>query len=192
MKESGVTDHQREIECVWGDELGLASGTVRLIEYSDRWPDAFQGMRHEVVEALAQCGHAETEHIGSTSVRGMTSKPMIDLMTGISSLDQHALCIEPLEKLGYIYKGEFGLPGRHFFVMGEPATAHLHLVEHDSHFWRLNIFFRDLLRSDSSARDRYVRVKRELAELHAGERAAYTAGKDHIIKSLLAEAGWRD
>ncbi len=180
------------IQCVWGDDLGLATGTVRLIGYSQTWPEAFSAMRGEVIQALRGVGHVETEHIGSTSVPGMTSKPMIDLMAGIEELSQHEACIEPLERLGYAYKGEFGLPGRHFFVMGEPATAHLHLVEHDSHFWRLNIFFRDILRNDDDARDRYVHVKRELAEKFADSRPDYTAGKDQIIKTLLREGGWTE
>lgn len=185
-------DRAWTIQCVWGDELGLEAGTVRLASYSKNWPEAFAGMRSELARALADHGHVETEHIGSTSVPSMTSKPMIDLMTGITSIDDVAACVEPLERLGYEYKGEFGLPGRHFFVMGEPATQHLHLVEHAGHFWRLNVFFRDLLRNDVGARERYLAVKRELAEKHADSRADYTAGKDHIIKTLLAEAGWRD
>ncbi|GAB4554703.1 MAG: GrpB family protein [Phycisphaerales bacterium] len=180
------------IQCVWGHELGLASGTVRLIEYAPTWPEAFRAMKREVEGVLADRGHVETEHIGSTSVPGMPSKPMIDLMTGLERLDQHEACIEPLESLGYVYKGEFGLPGRHFFVMGEPATAHLHLVEHGSHFWRLNLFFRSILRDDPSARERYLAVKRELADKHADSRPDYTAGKDGIIKSLLREAGWTE
>lgn len=187
-----MNDKTEPIRCVWGEDLGLESGMVRLVDYSDRWPEAFGAMRAEVVEAIGGYGHVETEHIGSTSVPGFTSKPMIDLMTGIERIEDFEPCIAPLERLGYVYKGEFGLPGRQFFVLNDPATAHLHLVQHNGHFWRLNVFFRDLLRNDEAARERYLTVKRELAEKYANSRPDYTKGKDTIIKTLLREAGWTE
>ena len=185
-------DHDAPGRTRWGDALGLVPGTVRLIDYSDRWPEAFRALKREIEAALASHGHVATEHIGSTAVPGLASKPLIDAMTGLERLEQHTACVGPLRRPGYVHKGEFGVPGRHFFVLGEPAMAHLHLVEHGSHFWRLNTFFRTVLREDDAARARYLRVKRELAARHAHDRPGYTAGKDEIIRTLLREAGWED
>ena len=111
---------------------------------------------------------------------------------GLAKLEDHTSCVPILEKLGYEYKGEFGLPGRHFFVLGDPTTHHVHVVVHDAHFWRLNLHFRELLRHDPDARQRYVEEKERLAIEHAECREKYTAGKDAIIKSLLSESGWID
>ncbi|MEM1422785.1 MAG: GrpB family protein [Planctomycetota bacterium] len=185
-----MTTDRSDAERPRDDGLGLAGGTVRLSPYSDRWPGAFGAMRDDVVRTISGLGHVATEHIGSTAVEGMASKPLIDLMVGLERLNQHEACVGPLESLGYAYKGEFGLPGRHFFVLGEPAIAHLHLVEHRGHFWRLNLRFRAILREDPHARERYLAVKRSLAAAHANDRPAYTAGKDAIINELLREHGW--
>ena len=45
---------------------------------------------------------------------------------------------------------------------------------------------RNLLRSTPQARDRYESEKVRLADQYKNDRAAYTTGKAHVVKSLLA------
>jgi GrpB-like predicted nucleotidyltransferase (UPF0157 family) len=169
--------------------LGVPQGKVRLLDYQDDWPEAFARERRRLEEALGDPVVA-IEHVGSTAVLGMRAKPLIDVMIGLRRLEDHEACIPLMEALGYEYKGEFGIPGRHFFVLGDPTTHHVHMVEHGLHFWRLNLHFRDMLRRDPAARDRYVAEKIRLAEEHADCREKYTAGKNDIIQTLLHESGW--
>ena len=171
--------------------LGVPQGRVRLADYDPSWPEAFARERDRIAGALVELSTG-IEHIGSTAVEGMRSKPLIDIMVGLTRIEDHTLCVPRLEALGYVYKGEFGLPGRHFFVLGDPTTHHVHVVARGGHFWRLNIHFRDLLRRDPRAREAYVAEKDRLAREHAGSREQYTAGKDAIIRRLLSESGWTD
>lgn len=171
--------------------LGVPQGKVVLSAYEASWPDDFESERDRLVSALASMS-PRVEHIGSTAVPGTRSKPLIDMMVGLDRLIEYSSCVPVLQGLGYEYKGEFGLPGRQFFVLGDPTTHHVHMVETGGHFWRLNLHFRDYLRSNPEARDRYARAKDELAVAHADCRADYTAAKDSIIRSLLDESGWRE
>ncbi len=171
--------------------LGVPQGKVRLTDYDEAWPAAFARERDRIAGALGDLATG-VEHIGSTAVAGMRSKPLIDMMVGVADIEDHRACVPILDSLGYEHKGEFGIPGRHFFVLGDPTTHHVHLVERGGHFWRLNLHFRELLRTDPDARRRYVEEKERLAAAHADCREAYTAGKDAIIRGLLAGSGWRE
>ncbi|MDF2038350.1 GrpB family protein [Cytobacillus oceanisediminis] len=43
------------------------------------------------------------EHIGSTSVKGLAAKPIIDIALGVTELDAVIDFIEPLQKIGYVF-----------------------------------------------------------------------------------------
>jgi hypothetical protein len=71
------------------------------------------------------------EHVGSTAVPGLPSKPIIDLLVGVRSLEEaRERCIDPIEALGYDYIPEYALwlPGELFFREGSPGpwTHHVH------------------------------------------------------------------
>ena len=103
----------------------------------------------------------------------------------IASLAQMPLCVERMAAAGYEYKGEYGLPGRHFFTKGNPTMFHLHIVEQASEHWRVWMQFRDHLRTNEKARRDYNQFKRGLAKQYAENRDAYTAGKNPFISQLL-------
>jgi len=170
--------------------LGVPQGKVRLVDYQTAWPAAYERERARIEQALGE-RVVGVEHIGSTAVPGMISKPLIDMMIGLPDIAGYEACIPLMEALGYEYKGEYGIPDRHFFVLGDPTTHHVHMVQHGADFWRLNLLFRDFLRGNAEARDRYVAEKRRLSEEFAEKRELYTKGKDGIIRELLAEAGWK-
>lgn len=169
--------------------LGLTPGTVTLSEYDPQWPEHF---RVEEVRLRAALGDRllSVEHIGSTSVPGMIAKPMIDMLVGLRTLGDLASIVPVMESLGYQYKGEFGIPDRHFFTLNDPTTHHVHMVFHGGPFWRLNVLFRDHLRNHPHEARAYEALKRELAVKFANNREAYTKGKDAFIRSMLQRAGW--
>lgn len=170
--------------------LGLAPGTVTLTDYDPRWPEYF---RVEADRLRAGLGTLvkDVAHVGSTSVPGMIAKPLIDVMVGLNTLADIAAAIPIMQSLGYEYKGEFGVPDRHFFVLGDPTTHHVHMVFHGGPFWRLNCLFRDHLRDNPGEARAYETLKRELAAKFANNRESYTKGKDSFIRSMLSRAGWQ-
>lgn len=128
------------------------------------------------------------EHIGSTSVPGMSAKPVIDILAGRPPQSRPAEYIAAIRQLGYEHKGAFGVPGREYFRRGVPRSHHVHLVSWSSAVWEEHLLFRDRLRSDPGVARDYEAVKRELAIAFANDRRAYTDAKGPFIKAVIREA----
>lgn len=167
--------------------IGLTHGTVRLVPYSRQWIDAFDKERIDLVNAMGPLFIA-VEHIGSTSIPGMQAKPIIDIAAMTEAETDVEKCIAPLAALGYLYRGEYGLPGRHFFTKGSPESHYLHVVVAGSHHWDYWMLFRDFLLRRGDIAEEYSRLKLDLAQKYAKERDAYTKAKSQFIVRVLDEA----
>ena len=164
--------------------VGLAPGLVKLASYTPEWESIYQG--EEIMLRTALGNRAlDIQHIGSTSVPEISAKPIIDIAIAVASDEDIDGCIAPLASVGYEYLGEFGLPGRHFFVKGNPRTHHIHVVRTDSHHWRQWIYFRNYLRRYPDVAREYDNLKRSLAQQYAENREAYLAGKAPFITRVL-------
>jgi len=162
---------------------------IEIAPYDPAWPDAFERERAAILGALGDLVFA-IEHVGSTAVPGLGAKPIIDIMIGLRDLAGHARCVAPLQSLGYEHKGEFGIPGRHYFrkLVGGTRTHQLHMVEHCSSFWVRHLLFRDYLRRSPDEAAAYERLKRGLAGRFGGDVEGYTEAKTEFIRSAEPKA----
>jgi GrpB-like predicted nucleotidyltransferase (UPF0157 family) len=165
---------------------------VVLSPYSNLWPDQFERIREDMLRVFAD-ESIDVQHIGSTSVPGLCAKPVIDALLGAQSLAKIEAKIEALQALGYRYvsKYEDELPMRRYFVRDagcERLRIHLHGVVRDANLWREHLAFRDALRVDAALRDRYARLKTELAERYAHDKSAYTDAKAPFIRDIIDKA----
>jgi GrpB-like predicted nucleotidyltransferase (UPF0157 family) len=167
--------------------LGLAQGEVTLMPYNALWPVLFEQERRRIAGALQE-SFLEIQHVGSTAVPGLEAKPILDIAVAIEEFEQGFELVERLTALGYEFKGEYGIAGRHFFTLGNLTTHHLHMVERRSDFWHEHLLFRDQLRACEEDRIRYQALKRELAERHRTNRDSYTDGKTAFICEVLERA----
>src|SRR5689334_1122677 len=105
---------------------GLEEGALRLTPYHKEWEQLF---REEKARLQAAVGLfvLDIQHVGSTSIPGLIAKPIIDIAIAVRSFEEARVCIQPVESLGYRYRGENGIPRRHFFVKGNPRTHHIHM-----------------------------------------------------------------
>lgn len=167
--------------------LGLPSGQVLVVPYDPMWPTAFDTERERIVEACSAVAIA-VEHVGSTAVPGLSAKPILDIMIGIPS-DQDGVRLVPfLEELGYFYKGENGIPGRHYFTLGTPRTHHIHMVRQQGEIWEKHLLFRDHLRTHIKDRDEYAALKQVLSGRFPTDRLRYTESKNELIQRILEKA----
>lgn len=171
--------------------IGLKTGEVKLAPYSPLWRRKFAAEKRRLERHLAPRRHI-LEHIGSTAVPGLDAKPIIDVAILIPTFRSLRRWILALESAGYLYKGEYGLSGRHFFTRGNPVTHHLHLVTPETTHWDDWLLFRDYLRAIPSAAIVYNRTKQQLARRFAADREAYTRAKTPLVKKLMRAARrWR-
>jgi GrpB-like predicted nucleotidyltransferase (UPF0157 family) len=171
--------------------LGLKRGTVILQPHDEKWHILFGDERSQILSAIGDFVLG-IEHVGSTSICGISAKPILDIMVAISKYDDGEKCIAGLEALGYEYKGENGVAGRHFFGKGVPRTHHLHMVELKGNLWACHLAFRDFLNSDKSMALEYDRLKRNLARNFPNDRESYTNGKCSFVEKVLNKSGYRN
>jgi GrpB-like predicted nucleotidyltransferase (UPF0157 family) len=169
--------------------LGLKRGIVRLVPYDTNWQAVFQAEKALLIKAIGPYV-LDIQHVGSTSIPSALAKPIIDIAAAVVSLDGGLKCIEPLGALGYEYKHDAGIPGRHFFAKGpgDCRTHYLHIEEMDGELWSNHIRFRDYLIAHGEYIKEYNDTKRALAARYADDRDAYSAGKDGFIKRVLGLA----
>ena len=166
------------------DSLGLESGVVRLVDYDDRWPLLFAAEERRIRD---HCGTLplRLEHIGGTSIPGMCAKPMLDLVAGRPDGTALEDYVAALERAGYVYRGERGVPGREYFRRGQPRAYHLHLVEDDGALWSDYVTFRDYLRAHVEAAREFAGLKRVLAARFAHDREGYMNAKGPHVQDIL-------
>ncbi len=164
---------------------------VALVDYDPAWPSAFEEERARLDAALPGV-FRDIAHIGSTAVPGLHTKPIIDLLAGVGSIDEAIALAARLRAVGYTTPPGMNedLVDRQFFMRHARGrrTHHLHVVVHDAPGWHERIAFRDRLRTDPLLQQRYAMLKAELAERFANDRDAYTEGKSAFIRDALATA----
>ncbi len=168
-------------------------GALTLVPYDDRWPALFAREKARLEAALAPYLLA-VEHIGSTSVPGLTAKPTIDILAGIYRLSDAPWTVPRMQKLGYEYLPELEakLPERRYFRIvgadGGPHLFHVHMAEAGGPFWERHLLFRDFLRGHAEAAREYEALKRKLADIHGSDVDAYAEAKTGFIRKVEAEA----
>ena len=164
---------------------------VEVVPYDPAWRGMYLAESAEVRRVLGYLVDGgvldELEHMGSTSVPELCAKPTIDIFGRIHPYPPNDATIAALASIGYVWRGEYGLPGRTYFTKG-PHDYHLHLVTFDSDHWQRHLVFRDYLRAHPEARERYATLKIDLAERFRLDRPAYQDGKTELIGVLEREA----
>jgi len=166
--------------------IGLESGTVRLSRHNPEWEKIYLKERDLLLSAIGS-SIIDIQHVGSTSIKGLKAKPIIDIAVAVESLQQGFELIEQLKSIGYIYKGDAGVSGRHFFSKGntKSKTHYLHVCELNNDVWLHLILFRDYLRANKKIMKEYEQLKQELAVTFSDNREAYLLGKRKYIDDIV-------
>jgi GrpB-like predicted nucleotidyltransferase (UPF0157 family) len=168
--------------------LGLEAGVVKLVPYTVEWQRLFEKEKALLQTAVGD-SVLDIQHVGSTAIPGMVAKPILDIGIAVTDFEEARTLVAPIGGLGYQYRGEFGIPRRHYFVKGNPRTHHIHMVEISSRDWKNQLFFRDTLIQRPELAQEYVHLKNDLARRYAADRDAYLEGKAPFIERVLAMAG---
>ncbi len=170
----------------------MAQREVRVVPYERSWPGLFAKERSSLIELLPGAIDA-IHHIGSTSVPGLAAKPIIDILIEVRSLDDIDAQSPAMATLGYLAKGEYGLPRRRYFTKGHPTHSHhVHaFVTGDSNVER-HLALRDYLRAHADVAADYARLKMTVAKRCNDDIDAYCAGKhDFVNRAEQAALRWR-
>ena len=157
--------------------------------YSEAWVREFEKIRSELDDALGELA-LSIEHVGSTSVKGLSAKPIIDIDIVIRDASTFDGVKEALSKIGYRHEGDLGIPGREAFKYENKEHLmkhHLYVCTEDAAELRRHLSFRDYLRSHPDAVREYSRVKEEGAKLYPYDIDGYMAYKAPVIEKIYKE-----
>lgn len=166
---------------------------IEVVEYDPRWAEAFRA-ESAAIQSVLDGLDIRLHHIGSTSVPGLMAKPVIDILieaTDVADLDRYN---DAMRSIGYLSKGEFGIPGRRFYLKGlYDRTHHIHAFNHGTPDVIRHLAFRDYLIAHQSVADEYGVLKATIADTCCNDNDAYCEGKaafvqDHEKKALVWQA----
>ena len=164
---------------------------VVVLPYDRAWESAFEDIKSEIENALGELT-LSVEHVGSTSVEGMSAKPCIDLDVVIEDYSVFDAVVAKLASIGYIHEGDLGIKDREAFKYSDKPHLmlhHLYVCPKDSAELRRHIAFRDYLRSHPEAVKKYSAVKEKAAELFPNDIDGYIKYKSPCIEELYNECG---
>lgn len=174
------------------DDVELIGGTehrkLTLVAADPRWPQRAQDLLAEVAAGLRPRGvRARAAHIGSTAVRGLPAKPIVDLQVAVPDVDDEAAYLPALERAGYRLRVR-ERRGRHRMLRTPRRDVHLHVWDLGSDGERRHLLFRDHLRVHPDDAAAYAAVKQQLVRRSWPTMQDYADAKSDVVHDILRRA----
>ncbi len=183
-----------------------AGGKPTLVAADPEWPEQAQRL---IARLRMTCGASalRIDHIGSTAVRGLDSKDVIDLQITVRDIDAADALAEPLSQGGFplldgiTTDSPKPLPGstdvdpslwvERFHGSADPGRlANIHLRIDGGPAEQFAVVFRDWLRANAEVRDEYLEIKRRAAETAQSDLDAYVDAKEPWFDAAY-ERAWK-
>ena len=164
---------------------------VIVLPYDKAWKSAFEAIKQEIECAIGDL-ILGIEHVGSTSVEGMSAKPCIDIDVIIKDYLVFDTVVGKLESIGYTHEGDLGIKDREAFkYTNKPYLMkhHLYVCPQFSEELHRHITFRNFLRDNTEAVKKYSQVKEDAAKLFPNDIDKYIEYKSPCIEELYALCG---
>jgi len=167
------------------DQNNTEQREVELVPHNPDWSNQADKEAKRILSGLS-FPIIGIYHIGSTSVAGIKAKPILDFVMEVEKLADVIQAVPEFEAIGYINKGEYGIPGRLFFTRDTNGdrTHHLHVFQIGHPDIERHTVFRDFLRANPDAAREYEKLKEQLAKRFPKQSGDYTAAKSDFILSM--------
>ncbi len=163
-----------------------------IVEYTSDWITNFTDLKRGIESGLIGFEY-QIEHVGSTSVPKLDSKPIIDIDIIYENESHFNKIKSGLIKIGYYYNGNQGIENREVFkrdgksIHGilDTITHHLYVCPMDSKALERHILSRNFLRKNDWARLEYQEMKYELAQKANQNKKLYAQLKELNINNFI-------
>lgn len=179
------------------NEQQFATKEVVVVGYDPQWKIEFEKIKTMICGYIGE--YLQTvEHVGSTSVEGLAAKPIIDVDAVLKDKEDLPKVIEQLQKYGYEYQGDLGLPGREVFFRKRDYNEqeknvmkyHFYLCTKDAKPYLEHIAFRNYLRNNPKERDKYQQLKQELSKRYQFDVDSYCESKTEFVHAALKKCDY--
>jgi len=169
----------------------MRTAKVLVLPYDRTWKSDFEEIKAEIENVIGDF-IIGIEHVGSTSVEGMSAKPCIDLDVIIEDYSVFDTVVSKLESIGYIHEGDLGIKDREAFKYSDKPhlkTHHLYVCPQYSEELHRHMSFRDYLRSHPEAVRKYSSVKETAARMFPEDIDKYIEYKSPCIEEIYMLCG---
>lgn len=161
--------------------------TIYLAPYNPAWPAMFSELADRVRDALSEQALL-LEHVGSTSVEGLSAKPIIDMLLAVADSSQETTYLPPLEATRFTLRRREPEWFEHRLLKSTDIKANLHVFSRGCPEIDRMLAFRDWLRANPEDRLLYEDAKRKLAAQTWGFVQDYADAKTEIVEEILGRA----
>mgnify|MGYP002623806528 CR=1 FL=1 len=167
--------------------VGMSPDRMVLTLDHERWAHFFEAETQLIATALQELSPI-IEHVGSTAVRGLLAKPIVDVAVVVGGVEDLEGAVAPLQTLGYLDRGQNGDdPLRRYLVLevDQRRVAQLHVWTETAAAWREGVAFRDLLRTRDDLCEAYALEKRRVAAAVGWDKRGYSLAKGVFVGQIL-------
>ncbi|MDJ0708234.1 MAG: GrpB family protein [Leptolyngbyaceae cyanobacterium MO_188.B28] len=165
----------------------VLNSTIYLAPYNPAWPSLYTQLETNIRETLGN-KLLLIEHVGSTSVPGLSAKPIIDMVLAVADSADESAYVQPLEKKGYTLRVREPDWYEHRLLKPPDIDGNLHVFSAGCEEINQMLLFRNWLRSHPEDRLLYENTKRRLAAQTWKYTQNYANAKSAIVREILARA----
>jgi GrpB-like predicted nucleotidyltransferase (UPF0157 family) len=181
-----VTD-EAYLRAVTLGEPTRADGPIHLADYDPGWPVSYDREAARIRAALGD-RVLVLEHAGSTSVPGLSAKPVIDIVLGVADPADEPAYVPDLVAAGYALHIREPDWHEHRMFKDRDPSVQVHVFAADSPEIVRMLAFRDRLRTHEDERRLYEATKRELAARQWAFVQDYADAKGEVVEGIIARA----
>ncbi len=166
---------------------------IEVVPHDSRWAEMF-ATEAAGLRAILGPEIVAIHHIGSTAIPPIPAKPIVDILGVVRDIGRMDAYNEVMLQNGYLPRGEFGIPGRRFFIKGDEVhrTHHIHIFQADHPRIEHHLAFRDYMLAHPADAAAYGRLKEEAARRFPTDADGYMDGKEGFIHEIdRRAAAWR-
>lgn len=168
------------------------SREMLVVPYNEIWPDLYNAEK-ELLSCIFEELILDIQHFGSTAIKNMSAKPIIDIMIVVDDLDQIDSYNELMRRKGYSVRGENGIEGRRYYVKLCPDnsgnhTHHIHIYQKGNSHISDELMFRDYLRENKQSFEEYKQAKLEASLKFRHSPKEYADAKYGCVMRIMERA----
>jgi GrpB-like predicted nucleotidyltransferase (UPF0157 family) len=161
--------------------------TIVVADHDPAWQERFRREEARIRAALGEAA-LSVEHIGSTSVPGLTAKPIVDILVVVEDSGDEASYVPALQDAGYVLRVREPDFHEHRMFRTPEKDVHVHVYSSGSPEIDRYLLLRDRLREDEEDRELYARTKCDLASRDWPSIDHYAEAKTEVIEGIIARA----
>ena len=162
---------------------------IQLTEHNNNWDNWFRDENERLKSVLSEASDVKIYHIGSTAIRAIWAKPIVDILIEVSSMSKLKVVKKLLSEAGYLCMNETDT--RMTFNKGytkygfAERVFHIHVRLYGDHD---ELYFRDFMNEKPGLAKEYEKLKLSLWKQYEHDRDGYTNAKTELVKAYTKQA----